>query len=180
MAKKQQSINPALPSELRSHAEKRMEEHHHSTPVSTLSTASSPVEMLKLVHELEVHQIELEMQQEELARTRIELEDSLTLYTDLYDFAPVAYLTLGPDSTVLQANLTATKLLAVDRTRLQGMRFQNLVVPEDHSVLVEFLEELFTKRVFGICEVKLLGDTAKLSTTLQTKELLIIKYNIIG
>ena len=169
MAKKQQSINPALPSELRSHAEKRMEEHHHSTPVSTLSTASSPVEMLKLVHELEVHQIELEMQQEELARTRIELEDSLTLYTDLYDFAPVAYLTLGPDSTVLQANLTATKLLAVDRTRLQGMRFQNLVVPEDHSVLVEFLEELFTKRVFGICEVKLLGDTAKLSTTLQTK-----------
>ena len=168
MAKKRNINQPTTSKELRSVAE----EHLKKNGVSALSTQRSALdlskaEILRLVHELEVHQIELEMQQDQLARTRIELEVSLTLYTELYDFAPVGYLTLGRDSKIQQANLTASKLLGVDHSRLQGMRFNKLVVPEDHRVLEELLEKVFTKRVPGICEVKLSTDAASQSKTPQ-------------
>jgi len=88
--------------------------------------------LLRLVHELQVHQIELEIQQDELARTRIELEESLGKYTQLYDFAPVGYLTLARDSKILLANLTATKLPGVDRSRLLGMYFKHFVLPDNY------------------------------------------------
>ena len=156
--------NHPPPAELRALAEARLKVKQKNVRTAF----SSPDETLRLVHELEVHQIELEMQQEELARTRIELEGSLTQYTDLYDFAPTGYLTLGRDSKILQANLTATKLLGVDRSRLLGRRFKKLVIPEDHRILEELLEKVFTKRVTGICEVKLLTDAAPQSKTPET------------
>ncbi|MEI7787084.1 MAG: HD domain-containing phosphohydrolase [Chlorobiaceae bacterium] len=108
------------------------------------------------------------MQRDELDRTRIELENSLSMYAALYDFAPVGYLTLGRDSKIQQTNLTATKLLGVDRSRLRGMRFKRLVVPEDHQLLDALLETVFTKREPGICEVKLLADAAQPSKLSQT------------
>ena len=64
----------------------------------------SPAEFQRVVHELSVHQIELEMQQDELVCSRIGLEESLGKYTQLYDFAPVGYLTLGRESKIRQAN----------------------------------------------------------------------------
>ena len=152
MAKKQKSTIPVSSSELRSLAEERLEQTH-------LSTSSSPEEMLRLVHELEVHQVELEMQQEELARTRTELEESLSMYTELYDFAPVGYLTLSHDCDIRQANLTAAKLLGVDRSLLQGMHFMSFVVPEDNLVLDALLKKVFSTSVPGNCEVKLLPST---------------------
>ncbi len=162
------SNNSPTMADLRALAVERIEQKHLSTGVSALSPLSTPEEMLRLVHELEVHQIELEMQQKELTQTRIKLEDSLTLYTELYDFAPVGYLTLGRDSKIHHANLTATKLLGVDRSRLQGMRLITLVVPEDHRVLDTLLENVFTKKETGICEVKLLADAAQPSKAHQT------------
>ena len=97
MAKKQRSNNPITSSALRPLAEERLHQKklaaqdsalanqhsHFSTGVSALSTSSSPEEILKIVHELNVHQIELEIQEEELARTRLELEESLEVYTEL-------------------------------------------------------------------------------------------------
>ena len=164
MNKKPPSNNSPTLSELRTLAEDRLKEKQLSTADCQLPTnSSSPDEVLRLSNELEVNQIELAMQQEELARTRIELEGSLTLYTDLYDFAPTGYLTLGRESTIHQANLTATKLLGVDRSRLLGMWFNKLVLPDDHQVLDALLEKVFTKRVPGTCEVKLLADAAPLS-----------------
>jgi PAS domain S-box-containing protein/putative nucleotidyltransferase with HDIG domain len=169
MGKKPRSKNKRTLAELRSLAEERLKQAPLCTADCRLPTHSdSPGEMRRLVHELEVYQVELEMQQEELARTRIELEGRLMLYTDLYDFAPTGYLTLGRDSKIHQANLTATKLLGVDRSRLLGMRFKKLVIPEDHRVLDALLEKVFTKRVPGKCEVKLLADTAQPSQTPQT------------
>ena len=164
MAKKPDNNSPLSPSELRSLAEARLKEQQ----ASDHSAISTPEEMPRLVHELQVHQVELEMQQEELARTRMDLEDSLGKYTELYEFAPSGYLTLGRDSTIQQANLTATKLLGVDRNRLQGMLFKQLVVPDDHQVLDALLENVFTKRVAGNCEVKLLADAVQPSNISQT------------
>ena len=132
MGKKQQSINLSNSKELRDLALKRLKQKQLSTDLSPLSPLSSPEEMLRLVHELEVHQIELEMQQAELARTRVEVEDSLASYTELYDFSPVGYLTLGRDSKIQQANLTSTTLLGVDRSHLLGLPLKQFVLPEDY------------------------------------------------
>ena len=165
MAKKPKNISLADSSDLRSLAEERLKNKHLATLYTRLSTTPSTEERLSFVHELEVHQIELEMQQEELARSRIELEASLTRYTELYDFAPVGYLTLGHDSKIQQANLTATKLLGIDRSRLLGMRLRQLIVPEDYQVFDNLLETVFSKRMHGNCEVKLLATASQPATT---------------
>ena len=156
MAKKQQRINPGKPSELRSLAEERLKKKNITAQHSTLGTTPSPEETLKLVHEMEVLQVELEMLQEKQAQNKIELEESLTLYTELYDFAPVGYLTLGRDSRIMQANLTSTELLGVDRSRLIGMHFKQFVLPEDYCAIDTLLETVIVKKVRGNCEVKLL------------------------
>ena len=165
MAKKQKNINLAASSDLRSLAEERLQKKHLATQYSRLSTSPSPEEMLRLVHELEVHQIELEMQQDELARTRIELEDNLTRYTELYDFAPVGYLTLGHDGNIQHANLTATKLLGIDRSCLIGMSLRQFIVPEEYRVFDNLLETVFSKKVHGNCDVKLLATAFQSATT---------------
>jgi len=149
---KNQHNNPPH-AELRTQAEVRLQQQKISP---ALSKQDSSEEMIRLIHELEVHHVELEMQQEELAHKRIELEESLDKYTELYDFAPTGYLTLGRDSTILQSNLTAAKLLEVDRSSLEGMQLKRFVVPGDYRIIEDLLETVFTKRVPRNCELKLL------------------------
>ena len=105
----------------------------------------------KLIHELEVHQIELELQNEELRKTRLEAETHLERYTELYDFAPVGYITFSRDGIIRQANLTAAKLLGIDRGKLAGQRLGHLVA--DPSSFNTFLEKLFTSQVKETSEV---------------------------
>ncbi len=71
-----------------------------------------------LVHELQVHQVELEMQNDELRRAQVVIEDSRSRYADLYDFAPVAYLTFDKDGLIVEANFKAAELLGVERSAL--------------------------------------------------------------
>jgi PAS domain-containing protein len=99
-SKKDPSANAA---ELRRQAEKRLRDQK--------GKQESVADSQRLLHELQVHQIELEMQNKELEGTRTELEVALEKYIDLYDFAPVGYLTLGRDGIILEANLASAKLL---------------------------------------------------------------------
>ena len=92
----------------------------------------------KLLHELQVHQIELEMQNAELAQARDEADLALRRYTELYDFAPVAYLTVDDDFIIRQINLTGATLLEAERSLLIGRPFSQFVAPEDGPGFAEF------------------------------------------
>ncbi len=100
----------------------------------------SPAEAVRLIYELRVHQIELEMQNEELRLSQTLLEVSRSKYADLYDFAPVGYLTLDRAGHVLEANLTATTLLEVERGKLVKRLFPHFLEEADRWVLRQLLE----------------------------------------
>jgi PAS domain S-box-containing protein len=114
----------ATPERLRAQAEQLLAR----TP---REVAQMPVEdVQKLVHELQVHQIELEMQNDELLRTQLELEAAVERYTDLYDFAPTAFLTLDGSGRITAANLAAGSLLDSDRKNLISEKFTRFIPAE--------------------------------------------------
>jgi PAS domain-containing protein len=82
------------------------------------SQALSPEKTRKMLHELQVHQIELEMQNEEMRRAQAELDAARARYFDLYDLAPVGYCTVNDKGLILEANLTASTLLGIARGKL--------------------------------------------------------------
>ena len=85
----------------------------------------------ELLHELHTHQIELEMQNEQLRQVQVKLEKSRDRFADLYDFSPVGYLTLNREGMIDEINLTATALLGVDRDKLLHQRFASFVATKD-------------------------------------------------
>jgi diguanylate cyclase (GGDEF)-like protein/PAS domain S-box-containing protein len=85
----------------------------------------------EVLHELDVLEAELRLQNEELRRTQLALQESLKRYRDLYEFAPVAYLTLSGDATILEVNLTGCRLLGADRKQILHHRLSRFVAPED-------------------------------------------------
>ncbi|HAQ18050.1 MAG TPA: hypothetical protein DCR40_02310 [Prolixibacteraceae bacterium] len=87
----------------------------------------------RLIHELEVHQIELELQNEELQLAKQELDESREKYFDLYDLAPVGYLTLTESGIICQANLTAAKMLGVERKKLENKLFYRFICNADQD-----------------------------------------------
>lgn len=96
-----------------------------------LTPASPSPSVVELLHELQVHQIELEMQNEELQRARTALEASHNRYLTLYEFAPIGYLTVTPESEIIETNLTAAALLGVARDNLLNRHFTSWIAPED-------------------------------------------------
>jgi PAS domain S-box-containing protein/putative nucleotidyltransferase with HDIG domain len=115
----------------------------HTPP--TGAPAKSAVEVL---HELQVHQIELEMQNEELRSAQIALEESRDRYAALYEFAPVGYLTLTRSGQISEINLTGATLLGLERNKLLQDRFDHLVSPEDYDRWYIFFASLmnFTEK----------------------------------
>ncbi len=141
-------------SALRRRAEERLLKHKQNNQGFSLSAG----DMHRMIHELSVHQIELEMQQEELLQSRDDLEKGLERYTELYDFAPVGYLTLARDSTILEVNLTATRMVGVERSLLKGARFVLFVDPEESRVFNALMERVFSHQEPAFCEVMLVHD----------------------
>jgi diguanylate cyclase (GGDEF)-like protein/PAS domain S-box-containing protein len=95
------------------------------------ATESAPDTKDKLLHELHVHQIELEMQNEELRLAYTALETSRDRYLELYEFAPVGYLTLTEEGIIAGINLSGAKLLGMDREKLFQRRFGHFVAKQD-------------------------------------------------
>jgi PAS domain S-box-containing protein/putative nucleotidyltransferase with HDIG domain len=138
--------------ELRRQAVKRLQEK-----TSALHPARTEEEMQRLVHELEVHQIELEMQNAELRQARDEVEKALERYTDLYDFAPVGYFSLDRKGIIRSVNLYGAGLLGIERARLIGRRFGQFISEKYRPDFTTFIDAVFTSEVKETCEVALLN-----------------------
>jgi PAS domain S-box-containing protein len=127
------------------------------------SSPTSTADLHKIVHELEVHQIELEMQNEELQAVRANLESLLEQYTDLYDFAPVGYYTLDRNGTILKANLTGANLVGMERSTLINRPFGFFVSPENRRAFKDFLKNVFENRSPQNCELAILNEDDEIS-----------------
>jgi signal transduction histidine kinase len=142
--------NPAADHALRLRAEEILQVRS-----VTGQTAHSAEESQRLVHELQVHQLELEMQNTELRQTRGEVERVLEMYADLYEFAPVGYLTLDLDRTIRDANITGAAFLGIERSRLIGIHFELFVAAEIRPTLIDFLVKVFLSSTKESCELAL-------------------------
>jgi len=126
--------------------------------VAGLATAAPEDQLLptrRLVHELQVHQIELEMQNDQLRESRAQVEAALERYTNLYDFAPVGYFTLSVDGAIREVNLPGARLLGLERARLVGDRFGAFVSEGTRPIFDSWLKKVFTTETKQVCEVTL-------------------------
>lgn len=130
----------------------------HSTGEAVLTEIAdnlSSQDTKSLVHELQVHQIELEMQNEELLRLNEELEKSRDRYTDLYDLAPVGYCTLNENGLILEANLTAETLLGITRNQLNGQALTQFIGFDDQDIFYYLRRRLLPGDAAQVCELRM-------------------------
>ena len=117
--------------------------------------ARSPEETRQTLHELRVHQIELERQNEELRRAQAELNARWARYFDLYNLAPMGYVTLSDQGMILEANLTATQMLGVDRSALVKQSITPFIIPEDQDIFHFNRQQLFETGQPQGCELRI-------------------------
>jgi PAS domain S-box-containing protein len=134
------------------------EEVARNTEESTLERGEDllPNAMHKLIHELRVHQIELEMQNDELRRTQAERDMAEARYFDFYDLAPVGYITVSTQGLVLRCNLTAAAMLGVTRGQLAGQAFSRFIEREDQDTYYLLRKQLLETSASHSCELRML------------------------
>jgi len=120
--------------------------------------ADQPVDeadVKKLLHELQVHQIELEMQNEELIQANLKAEKALKKYTMLYDFAPMGYFTLDSEGSIIDLNFTGADMLGEKRFSLVNANFRLFIHEDSQVVFNKFLKKVFVSNVKESCEAML-------------------------
>ena len=149
--KKKRNQSPDT-SALRQQAEVRL----NTSKSENASTSQFVGDTQRILYELEVHQIELEMQNEELRRTRAELEASQARYFDLFDLAPVGFVILNETGLILETNLAETDLLGVARNALVNLPLTHFILPEDQDIYYHLRKRLFDTRTPQVCELRML------------------------
>ncbi len=147
------------PAALRSRAEKRL---------GKPATGPADADARRILHELEVHQIELEMQNTELRIARDDAEALLDKYSELYDFAPVGYFTIAADGAIRLANLTGATMVGIGRSNLIGRSFSMLVAHAQRAGFKAFLKQVFAAETKQSGEFELAD--ANLATRIVTIE----------
>jgi hypothetical protein len=148
MSNEEQNITDAQM--LRIKAEKQLEENKKALDKSVMES-----DVIKLLHELQVHQIELEMQNEELIKANETAETALRKYTMLYDFAPMGYFTIEADGSILELNFTGSEILGDKRVGLIGANFKIFVTDKSKPVFSKFLKKVFAGNTKESCIVNL-------------------------
>lgn len=147
--------SPPAPAVLQRKAQKKLKEQPQR--LSALSTR----DMKHLITDLGTHQIELEMQNEDLRSAQMELDASSRKYAELFDFAPVGYFTLDTRGMIRDVNRTGAELLGLDKSKLRGKSFSGFLSdPEDQRVFREHCKEVFLKQKPQKCEVRLRREKA--------------------
>ena len=114
-----------------------------------------PMDIRQLIEDLQVHQIELEMQNEELRRSQQDLEKARDKYSDLYDFSPVSYFTMNEKGIILEANLTAAAMVGVERGLLIDRPFSDFIVRDDQDVFYLHRRKLCETMTGQTCELRI-------------------------
>ena len=154
--------NPLGVDELRQQAQMRLRLHGVGD-----AQALSPTETQQLLEELEIHQIELELQNEHLNEARAKLEAALSQSSELYDFSPVGSLSLDREGSITKLNLSAAQLLGAERARLLGSKLGLFVSDADRPLFNSLMERASTS-----------GDVQGAEVTLVSKELLVQYVNM--
>jgi len=115
-------------------------------------------ETIKLIYELDVHQVELEMQNKELSLARSEALNSADKYAELYNFAPIGYFTLSNDGEIIELNLRGAEMLGKERSRLINNRFSIFVSDDTKPIFHLFLNKVFTDNTHKSCEITLVTN----------------------
>ncbi len=140
--------------------------------VATLSLPTGEPDTKRLLYELQVHQVELEMQNSEMSHTQEELELSRNKFCQLYDFAPIGFFTFDRSGVIREVNLTGTKMLGLKRQMLINKPFVNFIADpvEKDSFLLHLQEVMQHHQTVQICELKLLrkGDSGMFHGVLQS------------
>ncbi len=137
---------------------RRAEDSHRMNVVLPLNITREmkPEDAQLLFHELRVHQVELELQNEELRRVQLELEVARERYFDLYDLAPVGYCTVNEESLILEANLTATTLLGVSRSALVKRPITRFMPRTQQVLYQQCCQKVQTSGQTESCELQML------------------------
>ena len=143
-----EKINKTASALLRQKAEELLKKKSAAT-----TSSLSEVESLRLIHELEVHQIELELQNKELGRAWADAEVVNDKYIRLYDFAPLGYFTLSGKGEIIELNLTGARMLGKDRQHLKSSLIVFFVSEETKPIFSLFLEKAFKSKAKESCEV---------------------------
>ena len=118
----------------------------------------APAVSRQLIHELRVHQVELEVKNEDLRRAQAELDAARNRYFDLYDLAPVGYCTISETEHILEANLTACALLGLSLGDLIGRSVRQFIYPPDQDIYYLHRKKLVATRQPQSCELRLIGQ----------------------
>jgi PAS domain S-box-containing protein len=135
--------------DLRKQAEKLL-----AAPDSS-SVPHSMAELYHLLHELDTHRIELELQNDELLKTQKQLQDTTQEYFDFYNFSPVGYITLNSAGIILTANMTLSGMLGVEKQHTINRPFSDFVLDLDQDVLYLYRQELLNNQYTQSCELRL-------------------------
>ena len=133
---------------LRKNAEELLKKKQFKTNLSAMET-----DAVKLLHELQVHQIELEMQNEELTQANETAETALRKYTMLYDFAPMGYFTLDSLGNISELNFTGAEMLGDKRFSLVNSKFKLFIAEESQSVFDRFFSKVYSNDSKESCEI---------------------------
>ena len=161
---------PKNPKELRENAEVRLQSgtappFGGASDVNALTMlfqlASSPESAsaaLKFLHELQVHQVEIDLQREEMERSWRAMSDDLERYSDLFAFAPVGYFSIGPQDKIIEANIAGANLFGVERVSLWGRRIDEFLASASRPLLRDLLQRRRAGGPEETCEVYASGD----------------------
>jgi two-component system sensor histidine kinase/response regulator len=151
---KQHSSNPEDAARLRQQAEELLKKQQ-----GKVNPPATEADMLKLIHELQVHRVELEMQNEELLEARAKAELAENKYVSLYDFAPSGYFTLNKEGDIMELNLAGAKMLGSKRKDIINRRFTDFIAGITRNAFNDFLAKTYNGLSQVSCEVVFITDS---------------------